>query len=116
MIASCGFLEDELRQCSKEEGVAMAHSVETLGVDLRTYVKRLGVKKKREERNARPKELHEGGCQEIVTSGYGVSKNVESTCSGDGSCTKIKNDEADGISSGQRKYDLFLLTHESLLL
>ena len=23
MIASCGFLEDELRQCSKEEGVTM---------------------------------------------------------------------------------------------
>ena len=35
MIASCGFLEDELRQCSKEEGVTMANSVETLGVDLR---------------------------------------------------------------------------------
>ena len=27
MIASCGFLEDELRQCSKEEGVTMADSV-----------------------------------------------------------------------------------------
>ena len=33
MIASCGFLEDELRQCSKEEGVTIASSVETLGVD-----------------------------------------------------------------------------------
>ena len=30
MIASCGFLEDKLRQCSKEEGVTMADSVETL--------------------------------------------------------------------------------------
>ena len=38
MIASCGFLEDELRQCSKEEGVTLADSVETLGVDLRTRV------------------------------------------------------------------------------
>ena len=46
MIASCGFLEDELRQCSKEEGVTMADSVETLGVDLRTRVKRLGAKVK----------------------------------------------------------------------
>ena len=44
MIASCGFLEDELRQCSKEEGVTMADSVETLGVDLRTRVKNVGVK------------------------------------------------------------------------
>ena len=33
MIASCSFLEDVLRQCSKEEGVTMADSVETLGVD-----------------------------------------------------------------------------------
>ena len=35
MIASCGFLEAELRQYSKVEGVTMAGSVETLGVDLR---------------------------------------------------------------------------------
>ena len=46
MIASCRLLEDELLQSSKEEGVAMANSVETLGVDLRTRVKRLGVKGK----------------------------------------------------------------------
>ena len=42
MIASCGFLEDELRQCSKAEGVTLAHSVETVGVDLRTRAKKLG--------------------------------------------------------------------------
>ena len=35
MIASCGFLEEELHQCSKEQGATMADSVETLGVDLR---------------------------------------------------------------------------------
>ena len=46
MIASCGFLDDGLRQCSKEKGVTMAGSVETLGVDLRTRVKKLGVKEK----------------------------------------------------------------------
>ena len=38
-IFSCGFLEDELRQCSKE-GVTRADGVETLGVDLRTRVKK----------------------------------------------------------------------------
>ena len=43
VVASCGFLEDELRQCSKEEGVTMADSVGTLGVDLRKRVKWLGV-------------------------------------------------------------------------
>ena len=45
MIASCGSLEEELRQCSKE-GATMASSVETLGVDLRKKGKRLGVKEK----------------------------------------------------------------------
>ena len=46
MVAPCGVLENELRQFSREEGVALAESVETLGVDLRTRVKRLGAKEK----------------------------------------------------------------------
>ena len=37
MVASCGFLENELSQFSKE-GVTLADSVETLGVDLRKRV------------------------------------------------------------------------------
>ena len=45
MIVSCRFLEDELRDCSKE-GVTMAESVETLGVDLITRVKRLGLRER----------------------------------------------------------------------
>ena len=46
MIASRGFLENELGQFSEEEGVTSADCVETLGVDLRTRVKRLGAKEK----------------------------------------------------------------------
>ena len=46
MIASCGFLENELRQFSREDGVTLTDSVETLGVDLRTRVKRPGAKEK----------------------------------------------------------------------
>ena len=42
MIASCGVLDNELRQFSREEGVTFADSVKTLGVDL----KRLGAKEK----------------------------------------------------------------------
>ena len=53
MIASCGFLEDELRQCSKEGVVTLADSVETLGVDLRTRVKRLGAKEKARRKKCR---------------------------------------------------------------
>ena len=52
MIASCCFLENELRQFSKE-GVALAESVETLGVDLRTRVKSWERKKTRGGRSAR---------------------------------------------------------------
>ena len=35
-IASCCFLDEDLRQFSKEEGVTLADSVVTVGVDLRT--------------------------------------------------------------------------------
>ena len=43
---ACDFLEDELLQCSIEERVTMADTVESLGVDLRTRVKKLGAKEK----------------------------------------------------------------------
>ena len=46
IIASCRFLEDELRHCSKGKGVTMADTVKTFGVDLRIRVKRFGVKEK----------------------------------------------------------------------
>ena len=48
MIASCGFLENELRQCSKVGGVTMADSVKTLGVDLRR-VKKAGSQRRSKE-------------------------------------------------------------------
>ena len=48
MIASCGFLENELGQFSKER-VTLADSVETLGVDLRTKVKKFRGKRKSED-------------------------------------------------------------------
>ena len=51
MIASCGFLEEDLRQFSKE-GLTLADSMETLGVDLRTRVKSLGAKGKRGGKSA----------------------------------------------------------------
>ena len=36
-----------------------------------------------QEEQSLPKDLHEGGGQEVAASGYGATKNVESTCSGD---------------------------------
>ena len=52
MTACCVFLENELSQFSTEEGVTLADSVETLGVDLRRRVKKLE-RKTREEGSAR---------------------------------------------------------------
>ena len=49
MIVSCGFLDNELSQFSKEEGLTLADSGETLGLDLRTRVKRLGSERKSEK-------------------------------------------------------------------
>ena len=55
MIASCGFLENESRQFSREENVTLADSVETLDVDLRTRVKRLGAKEKARRKKCKVK-------------------------------------------------------------
>ena len=49
MIASCRFLEKELRQFSREGGVTLADSVETLGVALRTRAKKVASQRKSEE-------------------------------------------------------------------
>ena len=118
IVASCGLLEDELRQCNKE-GVTMANSVET-GSRLENQSQEFGCERESEKKEVQsgilahkeeqglPKELHEGGSHEVVTSGYGASKNVGSTCSGDGSYRKIE--EADGSSSGQKEYDLVVLS------
>ena len=123
MIASCGFQEDELRQCSTEEGVTSADSVETLGVDLRTRVKRLGATEQARRKKCKvrfaiikkneglPEELHEGGCQEVVTSGHVPARTWESMqWSSHG---KIYIEETDGSSSGQKQYDIVVLVHGS---
>ena len=93
MIASC------------EEGVTMADSVDTLGVDLRTRVKNLGAKEQARRKKCQvifslikknvsfPEELDEGVSQEAAASTYGASKNVESACSRDGHHGKVKKIE-----------------------
>ena len=104
----------------------MADSVETLGVDMRTRVKRLGVKKKAWRKNCKvrfslmkknkafQKELHESGCQEVVTSGCDASKDLGSPCSGDGSHGEVEIEETDGSSSRQQEYDFAVFIHASI--
>ena len=108
MIASCGFVENELCQFSGEEGVTMTDSVDTLGVDLRTRVKRLGAKEKARRKKCRvrfslikkneafSKELHESGCQKVAMCGFDASKDLETACSVDGSHGEVEIEEADG--------------------
>ena len=43
---SCRYLEERFEECSKQEGVVMATSVVTLGVDLRTRTEQLGATEK----------------------------------------------------------------------
>ena len=117
-------IEDELRQCSKE-GVTLADSVETLGVDLRTRVKRLGAKEKASRKTCKvrlslikknkafQKKLHESGCQEVATCMYDASKDLESPCSGDGSHGEVEIEETDGSSrqKSATSLSLFMEAH-----
>ena len=57
-----------------------------------------------------PEELHQGG-QEVVTSGHGASKDLESQCSLDSSHGKVKIEETEGSSRGQKEYDLVVFLH-----
>ena len=52
--------------------------------------------------------------QEVSTSGYGTSENVESACSRNCTHRKIKIEEADGSSSGQTEHDIVVFVHGSI--
>ena len=49
-ITFCENLEERFQKCSKKEGVVLATSVETLGVDLRTRTKQLGSEEEDEKK------------------------------------------------------------------
>ena len=83
IIASCGFLQNELRQFGREEGVTLADSVETLGVYLKTRVKRLEEKEKAKRNKCKvkfsfikkkhiskkKKKIHESGVNKLLRAG-----------------------------------------------
>ena len=123
MIASCGFLEQEFRQFSGELGVTMADSVDTLGVDLGTRVMKLGAKEKARRKKCRvrfplikkneafQKSYMKVGVKEAVESVHGASKDLGSSCSGDGSHREVEIEETDGGGSRQKEYDFIVLVH-----
>ena len=120
MIASCGFLEDEMGQFSWE-GVMLAESVETLGVDLRTRVKSLGAKEKtrrkkcKVRRRTRPSNRTAWRWEvKKLRRGYDASEDVVSTCSRDGSHGEAKIVEADGSCGRKKEHDFAVFVHGSM--
>ena len=127
MIASFGFLEDELREFSREEGVTLADCLETPGVDLRTRVKRLGAKEKARRKKCKvrfsltkkskafQKKLHESVCQEVDTCRYDASKDLGSPCNGDISHGEV-NIEKDRwqLLQEKKEYDIPAFVHGSI--
>ena len=122
MIASCGFLENQLRQFSREEAVTLAESVETLGVDLRTRMKRLGAKEKARrkkcmvrfslmKKTAFQKSCIKVGVNKLQRAGMMPARTWVAQCSGDVSHGEVKNEEANGGCCGQEEYDLPLFVY-----
>ena len=121
MIASCGFLEEELRQCSKEEGVTMADSVETLGVDLRTSVKNLGAKETARRKMCKvrlslvkkndvfQKNYMNVEVKKLSRAGMVPARAWRVHAVGNRPYRKVKLEETDGSSSGQKGYKLVVL-------
>ena len=66
-----------------------------------------------QEEQGLSEDLHEDWCQEVAASGYGVSKDVESACSRDGTYGEREIEEADRSSRGQKEYNLAALLHGS---
>ena len=108
-----GFLENELSQFSKEEGVTLADSVETLGVDLRTRVDKLGAKEKARRKKCKVRfslikkntAFQKNYTMEEVKKvlGYGASKDLGSSCSGDSSHGKVKIERQMAAAAGRKK-------------
>ena len=118
MIASCGFLENELSHFSKEGGVTLPDCVETLGVDLRTRVKKLGAKEEARRKKCKvrfslvkkkkvfQKNYMKVGFKKLQRAGMIPARTWEvhaSSCSGDDPYRKISIEEGDGSGSGQKR-------------
>ena len=121
MIASRGYLEGKRRECSEEEGEILADSVETLGVDLRTKIERLGAKEMARRKNCRVRfslikknkafqkeELHEGRIKKLLRMGLVPARAWKSHAVGLFPQKDYKIEEADG-SSRQEGVDFALL-------
>ena len=121
IIASCGVLENELSQFSKEEGVTLADRLETLGMDLRTRVKRLGAKEKAsgkkcnvmfsiiKKSKAFQKNYMKVGVKKLLRAGMMPARTW--ACSRIRSRGKDKIEETDGSCSWHKEHNLAVFVH-----
>ena len=126
MIASCGFLENELRQFSREEGVTLADSVETLGVDLRTRVKSLGAKEKARRKKCKlrfslikknmvfQKNYMKVSVKKLLRAGMMPARTWGVYAAGMPPHGKVKVEETDGSCCGKKEHDLPIFVHGSI--
>ena len=99
--------------------MTLTDSVETLGVDLRTRVKRLGAKEKARRKKCKvrfsltfQKNYMKAG---VKKSGM-MPARTWSSCSGDVSHGKGKIEKTDGSSRGKKEQNLSVLVHGSFFL
>ena len=104
--------------------------MDSLGVDLRTRVKKLGAKEKarrqkcrvrfsliKKNRKSLSKELYESGYQKVAACGHDATQDLGSPCVGDGSYGEVEIEERHGSSSSrQKEYDFSVLIHGSIWL
>ena len=125
MIASSDFLEDELRQHSKAEGVTFGRQRENAWSGSENKSQEVGSKRKSEEEEVEseilahqeeyslPEEPCEGGGQETLTCRNDASKDSGCPCSGDVSYGEVKIEKTHGSSS---VYNLPVLVYGSIRL
>ena len=87
VITSCEYLDEGFPEYSKE-GIGLATSIETLGVDLRTRTKQLEAKEKARRKKCEVRltlirknrvfqQRHEDWCEEVAEEGFGPCESVE---------------------------------------
>ena len=99
--------------------------MDTLGVDMRTRIKKLGAKEKARRKKcwvrfslikknkAFQKSYMKVGAKKLLRSGHGASKDMGSLYSGDCSHGEVEIEETDGSGSRQEEHDFVVPVHGS---
>ena len=125
IIASCGFLENELRQFSREEGVTLADGVGTLCVDSRTRVKRLGAEEKARRKKCKemfsltkknkafPNSYMKVGVKKLLRAGMMPARAWGIQAVGMSPTERVNFRRQMEAAAGKKEYDLLVFVHGS---